>query len=103
MSPAGLLTLDLMRLDTTVGTTQTKLDSVALFPDRLQLDPNDLIRQESNELSDGPPQLVAVAGLVRVAVREWHRVRSTYQEERDKSAAADEDKARYRYPPILRV
>jgi hypothetical protein len=103
VSPAGLLSLDLMRLNATIGATQTKLDSVALFSNGLQLNPNGIVGQQPDELTDGPPQLVAVTGLVRVAAREWHRVRSTYREERDKSAVADEDKARYRYPPILRV
>ena len=55
---------------------QTKLGSAALFPDRLQIEPNDLIRQEWDELADGPPQLVAATGLVRVASWEWHWVRS---------------------------
>ena len=100
---AGLLALDLMRLDTPVGATQAKLDSVALFSSRLQLDPNGIIGQESDELTDGPPQLVAVTGLVCVAAWEWHRVRNTYGVAWDKSAVADEDKARCRYPPILRV
>jgi hypothetical protein len=86
---AGLLALDLVRLDFTVGTTQAKLDSLALFSNGLQLNPNGIVGQQPDELTDGPPQLVAVAGLVRVAA--W---------ERDKSAVADEDKARCRYPPI---
>ncbi|MBK1705220.1 hypothetical protein CKO40_11870 [Halochromatium glycolicum] len=97
---AGLLALDLVRLDFTVGTTQAKLDSLALFSNWLQFYPNGIVGQQPDELTDGPPQLVAVAGLVRVAAWEWHRVRSNYREERDKSAVADEDKARCRYPPI---
>ena len=100
---AGLLALDLMYLDTTVGTTQTKLDSVAFFSNGLQLNPNGIFRQQPDELTDRPPQLVAVTGLVRVAAWEWHRVRSTYREKRDKSAVADAAKARYCYPPILGV
>jgi hypothetical protein len=92
-----------MHLDFTVGRTQAKLDSVALFSNGLQLNPNGIVGQQPDELTDGPPQLVAVTGRVGVAAWEWHRVRSTYREERDKSAVADEDKARYRYPSILRV
>jgi hypothetical protein len=83
----------LVRLDFTVGTTQAKLDSLALFSNGLQLNPNGIVGQQPDELTDGPPQLVAVAGLVRVAAWEWHRVRCTYREERDKPAVADEAKA----------
>ena len=100
---AGLLALDLMRLYFAVGTTQAKLDSVALFSNGLQLNPNGIVGQQPDELTEGPPQLVAVTGLVCVAAWEWRRVRCTYREERDKSALADDAKARYRYPPVLRV
>jgi hypothetical protein len=92
-SLAGLLTLDLMSLDFTVGPTQAKLDSVALFSNGLQLNPNGIVGQQPDELTDGPPQLAAGTGLVRVAAWEWRRVRCTYREERDKSAVADEAKA----------
>jgi hypothetical protein len=94
MSLAGLLPFYLMRLDSTVGAAQAKLDPVALFSKGLQLNPNGIVGQQPDELPDGPPQLVAVAGLVRVAAREWHRVRCIYREERDKSAVADGAKAR---------
>jgi hypothetical protein len=47
--------------------------AVDLFPNGLQLNPNGIVGQRPDELTDGPPQLVAVAGLVRVAAWEWHR------------------------------
>ena len=103
MSLAGLLPFYLMRLDSTVGATQAKLDSVTLFSKGLQLNANGIVGQQPDELTDGPPQLVAVASLVRVAAWEWHRVRCTYREERDKPTVADGAKARYRYTPILGV
>jgi hypothetical protein len=80
MSFAGLLPFYLMRLDSTVGATQAKLESVTLFSKGLQLNPNGIVGPQPDELTDGPPHLVAVASLVRVAAWEWHRVRCTYRE-----------------------
>jgi hypothetical protein len=67
VTPAGLLALDLMGLDASVGPSKAKLDALPFVPDGLQFDPNGLPAQEPDELTDGPPQLVAVADLVRIA------------------------------------
>jgi hypothetical protein len=70
------------------------LDSIPQFFDGLRLNPKGIVRQQPDQLTDGLPKLVAVAGLVRVAAWEWHRVRYTYRAERDKPAAAEGAEAR---------